>query len=135
WVSIRRCTVSGFSDVDRSPDPDRLIRILDEQAVGLAAMKQYVAVTHALRHPVSPVLSLGCGAGHDMSALARLGLACVGIDPSAVMLEAAARASAAPLVGGRGQALPFRDGAFAGCWIERVLMHVHDPAAVVAEAV
>jgi SAM-dependent methyltransferase len=48
---------------------------------------------------------------------------------------AAERASTAatPLVRASGERLPFRDGSFAGCRIERVLMHVADPAAFLAE--
>jgi ubiquinone/menaquinone biosynthesis C-methylase UbiE len=34
-----------------------------------------------------------------------------------------------------GERLPFADGVFAGCWIERVLMHVADPTAVISEVV
>ena len=33
-----------------------------------------------------------------------------------------------------GEALPFSDGAFGGCRIERVLMHVAEPAVVLGEA-
>lgn len=34
-----------------------------------------------------------------------------------------------------GAMLPFADAAFAGCWIERVLMHVADPGVVLAEVI
>jgi len=127
---------SAFSAVDRAAEPGRLIRSLDESAVGLAAMKHYIAVTHSLRRPSAPVLDLGCGAGHDVTLLENLGVACVGVDPSAVMLEAAsARCRAAVLTRASGEQLPFAGAAFAGCWIERVLMHVADPAVVVNEVV
>jgi SAM-dependent methyltransferase len=98
-------------------------------------MKHYMAVTHALRQPTAPVLDLGCGVGHDLTVLDALGVASIGVDPSTIMLDAAAARSSSPLVRARGQQLPFADGAFAGCRIERVLMHVDRPAAVVMEVV
>jgi SAM-dependent methyltransferase len=129
----RRITVSAFSAVDHVGEPQRLIRFLEESAVGLAAMKQYMAVTHVLRQPSAPVLDLGCGAGHDLVVLEGLGVVCVGVDPSEVMLDAAPVRSSSPLARACGERLPFARGSFAGCWIERVLMHVDDPAAVIAE--
>src|SRR5947207_13871627 len=131
-------TVSAFSAVDAATEPQRLIAHLEESAVGLAAMKLYMAVTHALRRPARPVLDLGCGAGHDLAVLEQVGVPAVGVDPSALMLaESAARTGTdgSPLVQAGGERLPFADGAFAGSWIERVLMHVADPAAVIAEVV
>lgn len=127
--------MSAFSAVDSSPDPARLISVLEQTAIGLAAMKHYMAVTHALTKPTAPVLDLGCGAGHDLTVLHDCGVVAIGVDPSAVMLDAAARRANAPLAQASGERLPFADGRFAGCWIERVLMHVVDPAAVIAEAV
>jgi SAM-dependent methyltransferase len=128
--------VSAFSAVDDAAEPRRLIDYLAESATGLAAMKHYMAVAHALRTPAVPVLDLGCGSGHDLAVLDTLGVRGVGVDPSAVMLDAAvAGGTRAPLVRASGERLPFADRAFAGCWVERVLMHVVEPAAVVAEVV
>jgi SAM-dependent methyltransferase len=129
--------VSGFSSVDQSVDPAHLVRFLDLAAEAESAMKQYTAAAHALRRPDGPILDLGCGGGHDLTHLAGFGLRAVGVDPSTVMLDAAggrAREAGMPLVRAAGERLPFGDGAFAGCRIERVLMHVEDPAAVLAEA-
>jgi len=132
-------TFSAFSAVDDAVEPDRLIRSLADSATGLAAMKHYMAVAHALRRPTArspaPVLDLGCGSGHDLAVLDAVGVPSVGVDPSAVMVGAAAERTRAPLVRATGTQLPFADGAFAGCWIERVLMHVEHPDAVVAEVV
>lgn len=99
-------------------------------------MKHYAAATHAVRSPGGAILDLGCGAGHDLEILTSMGLRFVGVDPSAVMLQAAQeRVPAVPgLVRGLGEMLPFRDAAFSGCRIERVLMHVDDPGVVLAEA-
>jgi SAM-dependent methyltransferase len=128
--------VSAFSAVDDAAEPARLIEFLGQSAAGLAAMKHYIAVAHALRQPDAPVLDLGCGAGHDLAVLDAVGVRGVGVDSSAVMLDAAVAGGArAPLVRAAGERLPFADGAFAGCWIERVLMHVPEPAVVIAEVV
>jgi ubiquinone/menaquinone biosynthesis C-methylase UbiE len=127
--------MSDFSAVDRASDPRRLVEFLDESAVGLGAMKHYMAAAHAQPTPDGPILDLGCGAGHDLDLLAAVGVAAIGVDPSAVMLEAAAARSKTSLVRAAGEQLPFRDASFAGCRIERVLMHVAEPEVVLAEAV
>lgn len=126
--------MSSFSDVDRSMSGARLIDSLEESARGLAAMKQYMAVAHSLREPSAPVLDIGSGAGHDLAALEAVGVPAIGIDPSSTMLGAARARVSAPLLRASGEQLPFRNGAFAGCWIERVLMHVVSPWLVVSEA-
>lgn len=130
--------MSSFSAVDRSVDPSALIRFLDAAADAELGMKHYAGAAHAGRRERGAILDLGCGAGHDLTVLAGFGLTSVGVDPSAVMLAAARpRASAAgsPLVRAGGEALPFGCDIFAGCRIERVLMHVTDPLAVLAEVV
>jgi ubiquinone/menaquinone biosynthesis C-methylase UbiE len=127
--------VSAFSAVDGAAEPRRLIEFLERSAIGLAAMKHYMAVAHSLRQPSALVLDLGCGAGHDLTELADFGIACVGADPSSVMLNTASTRTDSPLVRAYGERLPFADSVFAGCWIERVLMHVADPTAVITEVV
>ena len=125
--------MSAFSAVDSSADPAQLIAYLEQ--VGLTAMRHYMAVTHARCDSDAPVLDLGCGVGRDLAALREAGVSAVGVDPSSHMLEAAAGRVPAPLVRASGVELPFADGAFSGCSIQRVLLHVDDPAAVIAEAV
>lgn len=127
--------MSAFSSVDQAAEPERLIRFLDDSAIGLAAMKHYMATAHALRRPTAPILDVGCGAGHDLVVLADAGIECVGVDPSWVMIGAAATRCDGPLLQARGEHLPFADRSFAGSRIERVLMHVTDPSAVVEEVV
>jgi SAM-dependent methyltransferase len=130
----RGCLVSLFSSVDAAPDPSALIAYLDNTARAAWRMKQYATAAHALCEPVGLVLDLGCGAGHDLRLLAGVGLAPVGLDPSAVLLsEARRRGATAPLVRAVGESLPFADRELAGCRIERVLIHVDDPSAVLAE--
>jgi SAM-dependent methyltransferase len=131
--------MSSFSDVDAAVGAHgRLVAFLDRTARAEAGIKHYVAAAHAIREPRRPILDLGCGAGHDVALLASAGLRTVGLDPSAVLL-ATARSRVTPalaaFVRGTGEQLPFPGHAFSGCRIERVLMHVVSPGAVVAEVV
>lgn len=127
--------VSAFSAVDEADDPERLVTYLDRHAAERPAMRRYIAQTLLDLAGTGPVLDLGCGGGHDLTLLDDVGLTGVGVDPSAVMVTAARSVVDAPLVRATGESLPFTDHAFAGCWIERVLMHVDDPTAVLTEAV
>ena len=127
--------MSAFSSVDDSADPASLVRYLDEVAGGLGGMKHYMAAAHVRRRPMGPVLDLGCGTGRDLEILAGFGIAGIGVDPSTVMLDAAAARDCGPLVRADGAQLPFADHVFAGCRMERVLMHVVDPRTVVREIV
>jgi SAM-dependent methyltransferase len=124
---------SPYSAVDDSADPASLVTFLDRAADGLGAMKRYVAhrMSQVTSGPI--VLDLGCGAGHDVPLLEEVGLWGVGLDASAVMLTEARNRHVQRLVRGAGEVLPFRDESFDGCRIERVLMHVADPAAVINE--
>ena len=127
-------TFSAFSSAFSSVDPARLVEYLDTTSAGQRGMKHYMAAAHRGVAADRAVLDVGCGAGHDVELLTSFGATAIGVDPSDVMVrEAAARAPSAPFVRGTGEALPFRDGAFAGARIERVLMHVDDPEAVLAE--
>jgi ubiquinone/menaquinone biosynthesis C-methylase UbiE len=125
---------SSFSAVDDSPDPAGLVAYLDRAAFGLGAMKRYMATSPVRVAPGGLVLDVGCGAGHDLELLRESGFHPVGLDPSAVMLaESGRRLPGIPLVRGAGERLPFRDGSLDGCRLERVLIHVADPAMVLAE--
>lgn len=124
--------MSAFSAVDLSADPARLIAYLEQ--VGTTAMRHYMAATHA-RNSGAPVLDLGCGVGRDLTALGDVGVAAVGVDPSSRMLEAAAGRVRVPLARANGEQLPFAGGVFSGCSMQRVLMHVENPLAVITEAV
>jgi SAM-dependent methyltransferase len=130
--------MSGFSAVDDSVDPARLVSLLDAAAAAESGMKQYAVAAHALRRPTRPILDVGCGAGHDLALFASARIEVVGVDASAVMVATARQRTASlqiPVVRAAGERLPFRDRAFSGCRIERVLMHVDDPALVLAEAI
>jgi ubiquinone/menaquinone biosynthesis C-methylase UbiE len=58
----------------------------------------------------------------------------VGLDPSAVMCRAAV-ARGVTVCRGEARALPFADGTFDACRSDRVVQHVEDPLAAVAELV
>lgn len=129
--------MSGFSSVDDAADPEGLLRFLDAAALAESGMKHYAVAAHALRRPARRILDIGCGAGHDLVLFAAAGLGVVGVDPSAVMVEAArgrAANAGTPVVRAAGERLPFGGETFSGCRIERVLMHVDDPSVVLAEA-
>ncbi|MEW6475147.1 MAG: ubiquinone/menaquinone biosynthesis methyltransferase [Actinomycetota bacterium] len=90
----------------------------------------------------SLVLDLACGTGDLCDELARQGLAAIGVDRSAGMLQAArARATAhdhsagspAPLVRGDGLSLPFRSGALDGVVCGFALRNFAALAPVMAE--
>ena len=128
--------MSIFSAVDDADDPLRAVKYLELTAHSGTGMKHYTAAAHAQRRPRGPVMDLGCGSGHDLTLFAEAGVAAIGVDPSAVLLSAAAdRAATTPLVRALGESLPFRDASLAGCRIERVLIHVADPAAVLRDVV
>jgi SAM-dependent methyltransferase len=130
--------MSLFRSVDTETDPARALSYLDWAADAEAGMKHYALAAHALRRPQRPILDLGCGAGHDLALLNSVGLSAVGLDPSSTLLQAAAARTnrlGTRLVRGEGERLPFRADAFGGCRIERLLIHVAQPSAVVSEAV
>ena len=81
--------MSGFSKVDQSAEPARLVAYLDEAAVWLCGLKHYVAAAQALRRPTKPVLDLGSGTGHDLALLESYGLRAIGVEPSETLLAAA----------------------------------------------
>jgi SAM-dependent methyltransferase len=87
------------------------------------------------------LLDVGCGVGDDVRAMAAsvgTGGRVVGVDSSAALIaEARARTPAerdnVRFEVARGDDMPFGDAAFDGARIERVLHHVDDPGAVLAE--
>lgn len=126
--------MSGFSDVDASPEIDRIVSYLNLTDSSMAAMKAYVAVAARRAVPGGIVLDLGCGVGHDLRRLSAVGLRSLGLDASSAMLARAGETAArVPLVQADAAHLPLRDGSLDGCRVERILQHVQTPGVVVAE--
>ena len=126
--------ISVFSDLDASPDPDAALRYLDDTDGFMSAFKAYVAAALARYVPGGRVLDVGCGAGHDLARLAAAGLTPTGVDLSRAALVRA-RDRCRSVAQADGHRLPFRDEAFDGCRIERVLQHVADPGTVLDEVI
>lgn len=84
------------------------------------------------------VLDLGCGMGGLAVALRRAGAAAVGVEPNRAYgaictLRAARYGLALPFAAGTGEALPFRDGAFAVVTCLDVLEHAESLEGTLAE--
>jgi ubiquinone/menaquinone biosynthesis C-methylase UbiE len=120
-------------------DADAAKEFLDQAAAELAAAKKQLdAMLRA--EPGSHVLDVGCGTGNDVRALAaRVGPTgrVVGLDNSEQQIARGRPADpgCAPVefVLGEAHALPFEDDTFDVVRSERVVQHVPDPAAAVAE--
>lgn len=133
---------SGFRDVDRAGEGDvyaACLALLD----GLPYYRHSKRRSYALMGLAAGqrVLDAGCGLGQDVFRMAaRVGATgqVIGLDASTTLL---ARATADPrsrqlpaaFCTGDLRALPFADGRFDRCRIDRVLQHVARPGAVIAE--
>jgi ubiquinone/menaquinone biosynthesis C-methylase UbiE len=92
--------------------------------------------------PGSRILEVGCGLGDDAAALAGRvapGGSVVAVDGSQAMVDAARKrhGDVAGLSFDLADAirLPYDEGTFDGCRIDRVLQHIADPAAAIREMV
>jgi len=93
------------------------------ERLGLAGWRRWLVAGARGR-----VLDLGCGTGRNLP-LYPPGARVAGLDPSPAALARARRsAPAVPIVGGRVEALPFRDGAFDTVVSGLVFCSVDDPA-------
>jgi ubiquinone/menaquinone biosynthesis C-methylase UbiE len=136
--------ITLFTDVDQTGDPDFFIRFLDRGNAlpSIVQSKPIILDGLQLREGLH-VADLGCGMGADAFEIARrVGAAgsVIGIDVSDAMIaEANQRAAGLNLPVafevGDAQALRFDDATFDACRTERMLMHVPDPAAALAEMV
>lgn len=132
-----------FSTVDRAPDPSLFVRFVDlaNTMPEIRSAKGLVLDALGLRAGAA-VLDVGCGTGDDARELARVvgpeGHV-VGVDVSETMIaEARRRLQGTPRLHVEfrvtdAQALPFPDDTFDACRTERVLAHVPDPRAALAE--
>lgn len=132
--------IEGFRDVDNSGQAAAFISYLDEATrLSLTYKRRTYDLLNIQEGAV--LLEAGCGTGDDARALAsRVGATgrVVGVDFSDAMVAEARRRSA-----DLGQPvefhvadlhnLDFADDTFDACRIDRVLMHVADPARVIRE--
>ena len=131
-----------FSTVDRAPDPTLFLHFVDlaNRVPGMRAAKDEMLEELRLQ-PGQAVLDVGCGTDDDAREIARrVGPEgrVVGVDASETMLTEARRRSLGvePAVEFRladAQSLPFDGAVFDACRTERVLAHVPDPRAALAE--
>lgn len=120
-----------YADVDASGDPTGAAE-WQERMLAWPAVRAYKDHSYRLLDEATLVLDVGCGPGVDLSGLGA-GRA-IGVDPSITMCRRA-RQSEAPVCQATAEALPFLSGAVDGCRADRVLQHLTDPAAAVAEMI
>jgi SAM-dependent methyltransferase len=142
--TVEAPAAGGFADVDRTADPASYVEYLDT-ASATDAVRAYKRQTFALldAREGGHLLDAGCGTGDDARALARLvgpGGSVLGVDTSEAMIAEARKRTA-------GHTLPVRfrqgdicrlglpDESFDGCRADRVLQHLEDPRAALAELV
>jgi SAM-dependent methyltransferase len=131
-----------FDQVDRTTEPADFVRYLDATRAtdffGEIKRRSYALLD---LHPGDQVCDIGCGTGDDVLALAGLvepGGRAVGIDASATMIREAeqrglAAGTGAEFVRMDAQRLDLPDALFDGVRAERLLQHIPDPNAALAE--
>jgi len=138
----RQSLATGFREVDTSGDTGACCRCLDLIA-GIPFFQDVKRDSVRIIADAGParVLDAGCGTGGDLAALAstlprNCGIA--GIDASASLLARAAERTAGTgdrclLVRGDILDMPFSNGVFDACRIDRVLQHIHEPQRAIRE--
>lgn len=139
----RASHLARFTSVDDA-DPGDFIGLADRlhetPAMGRARADLLAALAIG---PGDRVLDLGCGPGdatRDLARRLRPGGEAVGVDRSRVLIDEAIRRQAASGLPatfevGDARQLRFDTGTFGACRAERLLAHVPDPRAVLAEMV
>lgn len=98
----------------------------------------FSGVEHTLTGFAAPsqrVLEVGCGTGHWLAWLSRMGCDVIGIDPSSEMLQrASARPSAGVAIRARAEHLPLANGSVDRVLTINALHHFDDPEAFTREA-
>lgn len=131
----------SFAEVDATDDPQARVKYLDEVTRAAQAYKQRTYELIDLK-PGDRVLDIGCGAGDDVRAMARIVGArgrAVGVDVSRTMIEEARRRSQDGGQGGEfmqasAYELPFERDSFDAARLDRVLQHLDDPVWALREA-
>ncbi len=132
----------GFTDVDRTNDPDYFIRFLDEASTdeSFQAYKQHSFALLELQ-PGWHVLDIGCGTGEDARAMAQRVAPegrVVGVDGSQHMIDTARRRAEGSTLPVEFQVadahrLPFGDNSFDASRADRIFMHLESPAQALTE--
>ncbi len=135
-------TVTDFTTVDSSKDPQFFVRFLDaaNKLLSISASKDIMLDGLRLRNGAR-VLDLGCGLGDDAFQIAeRVGAGgrVTGVDVSTSMIDEARRRALerglpVDFEVGDSQALRFDTGTFDGVRAERMLMHVPDAERAIGE--
>ncbi len=134
---------SGFQSVDRASDFDvfaNCLTLIDSLPFFAECKRESYDLLAAT--PGTRILEVGCGLGDDAAALAKRvapGGSVVAVDGSQAMVDAA-RERHRDVAGlsfevADATQLPYSEGSFDGCRIDRVLQHIADPAAAIGEMV
>jgi SAM-dependent methyltransferase len=116
-------------DYDANPDRFRTGRAVARAYSTVGDVHERVAARlRAERY--TPVLDLGCGSGELARLLDGSGLACIGLDLSAVLLADAPR----PAIRGDAAQLPFAKDSFSAVAALYMLYHLAEPEVVLREA-
>ncbi len=132
----------GFTDVDRTNDPDYFIRFLDE-ASSDESFQAYKQLSFSLLdlQPGRHILDIGCGTGEDARTMAQRVAPrgrVVAVDGSQHMIDVArqrAEGCALPVEFQLADAhqLPFADDSFDASRADRIFMHLESPAQALSE--
>jgi ubiquinone/menaquinone biosynthesis C-methylase UbiE len=132
----------GFTDVDRTNDPDYFIRFLDEASTeeSFQAYKRYSFALLDLQ-PGQHVLDVGCGTGEDAQAMAQRvapGGRVFAVDGSQHMIETARQRAAGCALAVEFQVadahrLPFANDSFDASRADRIFMHLESPVQALRE--
>jgi len=134
---------SGFQNVDRAVDFavfSGCLSLIDSMPFFAECKRESYGLLGA--GPGQKILEVGCGLGDDAAALAKIvapGGSVVAVDGSESMVEAARErhgdVSGLSFDVADAAQLPFDDGSFDGCRIDRVLQHIADPHEAIIEMV